>query len=213
MFTGIVEEVGRIVGVGRSHGDLRLHIEAPRVTSDLATGDSVAVSGCCLTAVAVGAGAFDVELTAETVRATAPRWHEGGRVNLERAMPANGRFGGHMVAGHVEGVGEVVRRDDPQGATVLTVRAPAEMARWFVPKGSVTVDGVALTIADVGGPGGSSETLAPHEFTSWLIPHTLAATTLAGLRTGDPVNLEADLMARYAERASLLRHEAHEETA
>lgn len=213
MFTGLVEEVGRIASVGRSHGDLRLTVEAGALTNDLALGDSVSVSGCCLTVVAMQEGAFEVELTAETVRATAPRWREGARVNLERAMRIGARFGGHVVAGHVEGVGEIVSREDPVGATVLQVRAPETMARWFVPKGSVTVDGVSLTIVDVGGPGGSREDLAPHEFTLWLIPHTLQATTLGERRAGDLVNLEADVMARYAERASRLRDAEHEETA
>lgn len=213
MFTGLVEEVGRIASVGRSHGDLRLTVEAGALTNDLALGDSVSVSGCCLTVVAMQEGAFEVELTAETVRATAPRWREGERVNLERAMRIGARFGGHVVAGHVEGVGEIVSREDPVGATVLQVRAPETMARWFVPKGSVTVDGVSLTIVDVGGPGGSREELAPHEFTLWLIPHTLQATTLGERRAGDLVNLEADVMARYAERASRLRDAEHEETA
>ena len=204
MFTGIVEEVGRIIAATRTRGDLRLRIAARVVPGDLAVGDSVAVSGCCLTAVAVAPDGFEVELTDETLRATAPRWDEGARVNLERALAASGRFGGHVVSGHVEGVGEVVGRDDRDGATILTVRAPRALGRWFVPKGSVTVDGVSLTLVDVGGPGGTRPDLAPHEFTLWLIPHTLDATTLGGLRPHDRVNLEADLMARYAERASAL---------
>ena len=204
MFTGIVEEVGRIASVGRSHGDLRLRIEADTVLSDLRIGDSVAVSGCCLTAVAVDAGGFEVELTAESVRATAPRWHEGARVNLERAMPADGRFGGHVVAGHVEGVGTITERREPEGAVVLSIDAPTTMARWLVPKGSVTVDGVSLTVVDVGGPDGTDDTLAPHAFTLWLIPHTLEVTTLGELQRGDRVNLEADVMARYAARAAAL---------
>ena len=204
MFTGIVEDVGRIAAVGRSHGDLRLRIEADTVLADLAVGDSVAVSGCCLTAVAVDAGGFEVELTDESVRATAPRWSQGARVNLERAMPANGRFGGHVVAGHVEGVGTVTGHEAREGATVLRVDGPPEMARWLVPKGSVTVDGVSLTVVDVGGPGGSDDALPAHAFTLWLIPHTLEVTTLGELREGDRVNLEADVMARYAARAAAL---------
>lgn len=208
MFTGIVEEVGRVAAVGRSHGDLRLRIEAETVLSDLRIGDSVAVSGCCLTAVAVDEGGFEVELTAETVRATAPRWSEGARVNLERAMPADGRFGGHVVAGHVEGVGTVTDRHELEGALVLRVDAPEGMARWFVPKGSVTVDGVSLTVVDVGGPDGSDADLPAHAFTLWLIPHTLEVTTLGDLTPDDRVNLEADVMARYAARAAALAPDA-----
>jgi len=204
MFTGIVEEVGRVTAVGRTHGDLRLRIEGDAVLSDLKVGGSVAVSGCCLTAVAVDAAAFEVELTDESVRATAPRWHEGARVNLERAMPADGRFGGHVVAGHVEGVGAVTVREDHEGATVLRVDAPGELARWLVPKGSITVDGVSLTVVDVGGPGGTDPAMPAHTFTLWLIPHTLQVTTLGELHPGDRVNLEADIMARYAARAAAL---------
>jgi riboflavin synthase len=204
MFTGIVEEVGRVARVGRSHDDLRLRIEADTVLGDLTVGDSVAVSGCCLTAVAVDPNGFEVELTAETVRATAPRWREGARVNLERAMPADGRFGGHVVAGHVEGVGTVASRQEPEGALVLRIDAPTSMARWLIPKGSVTVDGVSLTVVDVGGPDGSDEDLPAHAFTLWLIPHTLEVTTLGELQPGDRVNLEADVMARYAARSAAL---------
>jgi riboflavin synthase len=204
MFTGIVEEVGRVARVGRSHGDLRLRIAAETVLSDLAVGDSVAVSGCCLTAVAVDAGGFEVELTEETVRATAPRWHAGAHVNLERALPAEGRFGGHVVAGHVEGVGTVAAREEHEGALVLRVDGPPGLARWWVPKGSVTVDGVSLTLVDVGGPGGTDRALPASAFTLWLIPHTLDVTTLGELRPGDAVNLEADIMARYAARAAAL---------
>lgn len=204
MFTGIVEEVGRVAATARSHGDLRLRIEARTVLADLAIGDSVALSGCCLTAVAVDATGFEVELTDETVRATAPRWHEGGRVNLERAMRADGRFGGHVVAGHVEGVGTVRGHERREGATVLLVDGPPALARWLVPKGSVTVDGVSLTVVDVGGPGGTDDTLPVSAFTLWLIPHTLEVTTLGDLREGDRVNLEADVMARYAARAAAI---------
>ncbi len=207
MFTGIVEEVGRVTAVGRTHGDLRLRIEGGAVLSDLKVGDSVAVSGCCLTAVAVDGPAFEVELTDESVRATAPRWHDGAPVNLERAMPANGRFGGHVVAGHVEGVGTVTAREDREGATVLRIDAPTELARWLVPKGSITVDGVSLTVVDVGGPGGTDPASPAHTFTLWLIPHTLQVTTLGDLKPGDQVNLEADIMARYAARAAALSGE------
>lgn len=211
MFTGIVEEVGRVARAEESGGDLRLVIEAELVPEDLAVGDSVAVSGCCLTAVAVERGRFEVELSRETVRKTAPRWREGARVNLERAMRADGRFGGHVVSGHVGGTGEVLELRAEPGAHVVTVRAPAEMARYLVPKGSVTVDGVSLTVVDVGGAGGSSPTLAPNEFTLWLIPHTLAVTTLGELEPGARVNLEADLIAKHLERLALLREREHEE--
>lgn len=205
MFTGIVEEVGTISRVLGDSGDLRVRVEAPLVSSDLGVGDSVAVSGCCLTAVAVAHEGFEAELSLETVRKTAPRWHPGARVNLERAMPAGGRFGGHLVSGHVEGRGEITARRQEAGASVLTVNAPRELARFLVPKGSITVDGVSLTLVDVGGPGGSDSRLAPFEFTLWLIPHTLEVTTLAELEPGSIVNLETDLVAKYLERLQLMK--------
>lgn len=204
MFTGIVEETGRVVAATRTGGVLRIRIDADRVLQDLGVGDSVSVSGCCLTSITVGPDAFETELTDESVRATAPRWHPGARVNLERAMPAHGRFGGHVVSGHVEGVGEVTEQRRMEGATVLTIRAPAGMARWLVPKGSITADGVSMTVVDVGGPGGTRPDLDAATFTLWVIPHTRDVTTLGELGPGSHLNLEADVMARYAARAAAL---------
>ena len=204
MFSGLVETTGTIART-EPHGDgLRVHIHAPTLMDDVAIGDSIAVSGCCLTAVTVDADGFEVELSSETLRATAPRWHVGATVNLERALPADGRFGGHVVTGHVEGVGTVTTREDREDATILTIETPTPMARWWIPKGSVTVDGVSLTTVDVGGPGGTRSDLPAHAFTLWLIPHTLTVTTLGDLAVGDAVNLEADVLARYAARAAAL---------
>ncbi len=204
MFTGIVEEVGRIAQREQAGDDIRITVTAHHVTGDAQVGDSISVSGCCLTATAVEADGFTVELTEETLRATAPRWEPGVAVNLERAMPASGRFGGHVVAGHVEGVGTVLERDDRDGATVLTVDAPASLAPWLLPKGSITVDGVSLTVVDAGGPYGTKPDWPAHRFSLWLIPHTLNVTTLSDLQVGSLVNLEADVMARYAARAAAL---------
>ena len=200
MFTGIVEEMGTVAAAETRAGDLRVRIRAERVARGLEIGDSVAVSGCCLTAVAVDEGGFAVELSQESVARTAPRWSPGHRVNLERALRADGRFGGHIVSGHVEGVGRVLDKRSEPGAHVLTVRAPAALARYLIPKGSVTVDGVSLTVVDVGGPAGSDGRLGDGDFTLWLIPHTLAVTTLGELEAGSAVNLETDQLARYAER-------------
>lgn len=200
MFTGIVEEVGLITAAEEQGGDLRIHVQAEIVTGDANPGDSITVSGCCLTVVALTASGFLVELSKETIAKTAPRWTVGSRVNLERAMLASSRFGGHVVSGHVEGVGEVVELANEPGAYRLTVRAPEGMGRYFVPKGSITVDGVSLTLVDVGGPGGSDEQLGADEFTLWLIPHTLEVTTLGELKAGSKVNLEADIMAKYLDR-------------
>jgi riboflavin synthase len=205
MFTGIIEEVGTIRSAEPRSGDLSIRVEARLVLGDLSVGDSIAVSGCCLTASRVDQDGFTAELSRETVAKTAPRWEAGARVNLERAMAVGDRLGGHVVSGHVEGVGEVrsLRRDP--GAFVLTVRAPERLARYLAPKGSVTVDGVSLTVVDAGGPAGSDPRLAPSEFTLWLIPHTLQVTTLGELQPGSAVNLEADLIAKYLERLQLMK--------
>lgn len=208
MFTGIVEETGTIAWASERGGDLRLRIEAERVVEDLRVGDSVAVSGCCLTAVTVDDGGFEVELSQETVAKTAPRWRGGAAVNLERAARLGDRLGGHLVSGHVDATGIVVAIDVRPGAHVVRVRAPDALAGYLVPKGSVTVDGVSLTVVDVGGAGGSRIDLGPGEFTLWLIPHTLEVTTLGELEPGSLVNLEADQVAKYLERLLLQRGEA-----
>lgn len=206
MFTGIVEEVGTVSSAQEAAGDLRIRVEA-ELASDLAIGDSIAVSGCCLTASEVDASGFSAELSRETIAKTAGRWRSGSRVNLERALAADGRFGGHMVSGHVEATGEVRQVRRQPGAFVMTVRAPDRLARYLVPKGSITVDGVSLTLVDVGGPGGSDPRLSPSEFTLWLIPHTLEITTLGELEPGSAVNLEADLIAKYLERLQLTKEQ------
>ena len=200
MFTGIVEEVGVVREVDDTGGDLRVTIAAKEVPQDLRIGDSVSVSGCCLTVVSVADGTFEVELSKETVAKTAPRWRTGCHVDLERATRLGDRLGGHLVSGHVEGTGLVTAIDAQPGAHVVTVRAPESLARYLIPKGSITVDGVSLTVVDVGGPGGSSATLPATDFTLWLIPHTLVVTTLGELQPGDLVNLEADMIAKYLER-------------
>lgn len=200
MFTGIVEEVGRVAWAERRGGDLRVRIEAERVLDGLEVGDSIACGGCCLTVVAHDDRGFEVELSLETVAKTAPRWREGAALNLERALAADGRFGGHVVTGHVGGTGTVLAIDAQPGAHVVTVQAPDDFARWFIPKGSLTVDGVSLTVVDVGGPAGNRDDLGAATFTLWLIPHTLQVTTLGDLKRGDAVNLEADVLAKHVER-------------
>ncbi len=205
MFTGIIEEIGRIVDHVDEGGDVRLTIAASTTLDDLAIGDSIAVSGCCLTVVAHDASGFEVELSKETIAKTAPRWRPPAAVNLERALRADGRFGGHIVSGHVEGVGTVLSVTDEPGAFVVTVRAPLSLAPYLIPKGSITVDGVSLTVVDVGGPAGSRADFGPSDFSLWLIPHTLSVTTLSELEPGARVNLESDTLARYAERIAYFR--------
>jgi riboflavin synthase len=196
MFTGIVEEVGRVHAIDVHDGHARLHLSCEEVVRDAALGDSIAVGGCCLTVTTLPSadegGGFTADLMAETLRATALGDLEvGAAVNLERAMRADTRFGGHLVQGHVDGVGTVVDRDEQPGTVFLTVAAPEEVARYLVPKGSVTVDGVSLTVVDLPAPG---------RFRVGLIPHTLEVTTFGGRRPGDRVNLEADVIAKYVER-------------
>jgi riboflavin synthase len=195
MFTGIVEEVGRVAAVERHDRHARLHIACAEVVRDVAEGDSIAVAGCCLTVSAFTAEGFVADLMAETLAATAlGDLAEGDEVNLERAMRADARLGGHLVQGHVDAVGEVVAREEEPGTVWLSVATPEALARYLVPKGSVTVDGASLTVVDV----------EPAEdgavFRVGLIPHTLKVTTFGDRRQGDRVNLEFDVIAKYAER-------------
>lgn len=207
MFTGIVEGVGRVESAFEAGGNLRVRVTAGHLTEGLLLGDSVAVTGCCLTVVAVEGEAFEVELSRETLAKTAPRWHRGARVNLERAATLGGRLGGHIVSGHVDGIGEVVAKEDAPGAYLLRVRAPQRLAAHLVPKGSIAVDGVSLTLVDVGGPAGTRPDWPAADFTLVLVPHTLGATTLGSLEVGTQVNLESDVVAKYVERMRALESE------
>ena len=192
MFTGIVEELGSVVAIDGDGDRARLHIAADEVVRDAQVGDSISVSGCCLTASELTGDGFVADLMAETLRATAlGSLVAGSPVNLERAMRADTRFGGHLVQGHVDGVGEVVDRQQQPGTVFLTIAAPAEVDRYLVVKGSVTVAGVSLTIVDL--PDAAT-------FRIGLIPHTCEVTTLGALQPGDPVNLEVDVIAKYVER-------------
>ncbi|MFN4070328.1 MAG: riboflavin synthase [Thermus caldifontis] len=189
MFTGLVEETGEIVRVEEGPF-LRVRIAAKEVLSDLKVGDSVAVDGVCLTAVAVDGEGFWVELAQETLRRTAPTWRVGHRPNLERALKVGDRLGGHFVTGHVDGVAEVVAIREAPGARDFYFRPPRELSRYIAEKGSVALNGVSLTVAGLKGDA----------FFVTLIPHTLKVTNLGGLGVGDGVNLEVDLIARYLER-------------
>lgn len=191
MFTGIVEERGRIAAFDRTDDGTTVRIEARSVVRGVAVGDSVAVDGACLTVTAVDDGSFTVHAVPETLRRTTlGDRRPGDGVNLERAMPADGRFDGHVVQGHVDGAG-TVRSVEAEGEGVrMTIGVPAHLARYLVEKGSVTVDGVSLTVAAMVDDG----------FQVALIPHTLAVTTLGERTTGDRVNLETDVLAKYVER-------------
>jgi len=191
MFTGIVEELGTVAAVEDQGDALRLTVRASTALEGTALGDSIAVNGCCLTVAATDGDTWTADVMQETLDKTslagvAP----GDRVNLERAMTADKRLGGHLVQGHVDGVGTVVRRSPSEHWDVVEVSLPADLARYVVPKGSICVDGVSLTVVDVGA--GS--------FTVSLIPETLARTTLGSRRPGERVNLETDMIARHVEK-------------
>jgi riboflavin synthase len=190
MFTGLVEEIGIVQTLEVRSDGARLRVAADRVLEGLALGDSVAVDGACLTVVAIHGDGFEIDAVSETLRRTALGDRTvGERVNLERAVRVGDRLGGHLVQGHVDGTGDVVAVDDEGTGCRITVRAAPELLRYVVEKGSVTVDGVSLTVAGRNGDG----------FWVALIPHTLAETTLGAAKPGRRVNLEADMVAKYVE--------------
>ncbi len=192
MFTGLVEEQGTVLAVEPLADDsLRLRIGADVVTADLSPGDSVCVSGVCLTAVEPAAGSFAADVMRATVsRTSLSGVAAGSRVNLERAVAVGDRLGGHVVSGHVDGCAEVLQRTDAANWRVLRLRPPEVLLRFLAAQGSVTLDGVSLTVSALG----------PDWFEVSLIPTTLAATTLGALEPGDAVNLEVDMLARYVDR-------------
>lgn len=191
MFTGIVEELGAVVAVERLADAARFRLRGPLVTEGARHGDSIAVNGVCLTVVDTAAGEFTADVMAETLsRSSLGALAPGHRVNLERPMALGGRLGGHLVQGHVDGVGVIISREPSENWELVTVSLPRELSRYVVEKGSITVDGVSLTVVEAG----------PDHFSVSLIPTTLALTTLGAKRPGDPVNLEADVIAKYVER-------------
>ena len=191
MFTGIVEELGEVVNVTDLADAARVTIAGPLVTSDAKHGDSIAVNGVCLTVVDVVDGAFTADVMRETlVRSSLAKITEGDRVNLERAAALGQRIGGHIVQGHVDGTGTVLVREKAEHWEMVHIGLPPALSRYIVEKGSITVDGVSLTVVSVG----------PEEFTVSLIPTTLELTTLGVRKPGDAVNLEVDVLAKYVER-------------
>lgn len=193
MFTGIVEELGHVVEIEHGADSARLTVHGPLVTSDAAHGASIAVNGVCLTVVDHGEGRFVVDVMAETLRRSSlAAATPGAPVNLERAMPADGRFGGHVVQGHVDGTAEVVSREPGDRWEVVTFTLPSALSAYVVEKGSITVDGVSLTVSALDDEAGT--------FSVSLIPTTLDLTTLGARRPGDVVNLEVDVLAKYVQR-------------
>jgi riboflavin synthase len=191
MFTGIVEEVGIVQAIERGPDKVQLRVRAAQLAPSLRPGDSVAVHGACLTVVERSDDAFVVELVPETLRRTKlGELKVGDRVNLEPALPATGRLGGHIVQGHIEGLGRVESRKQEGDALLLEVSVPSALARYIVPKGFIALDGVSLTVIDC----------ERDKFTVTVIPYTQQRTTLAQLAPGDLVNVETDVLARYVER-------------
>lgn len=202
MFTGIITDVGEIASFSpTAQGQLhRLRIACRYDQATIADGASIACNGVCLTVVGSGITDgltwFDVDAAAETLRMTTARgWSKGTRLNLERALKIGDELGGHIVAGHADGIATIVTRDDLPDMARFELRAPRELARFIAPKGSITLDGVSLTV----------NTVADDEFSVLIIPHTLTVTTLGAWQAGREVNIEVDLMARYAARLTEMR--------
>lgn len=202
MFTGIITDIGRIAGIER-RGDLRLRIGTAYDTASIDVGASIACSGVCLTVVDKAPGWFAVEVSAETLSRTAGGWAEGTRLNLERALRVGDELGGHIVTGHVDGVGVVTRVASEGDSTRIVIDAPAGLASYIAAKGSVTVDGVSLTVNEV-----SDLPQRGVRFGVNIIPHTQEMTTLGEIAVGREVNVEIDVLARYLGRMEQLRHVA-----
>ncbi len=198
MFTGIVEEMGVVKALEKSLAGARLSLLAQTIMDDLAIGASVSVNGACLTVVTRSEREFSVDLSPETLSVTTlGQLTAGTPVNLERAMKVNERIGGHLVAGHVDGTGTIRSRQADGNAVRLTIEAPSELLRYCIPKGSITIDGVSMTVNEV----------TDRTFSIAVIPHTAKATTLGLMKEGERVNLESDLIGKYVER--LLQERGH----
>jgi len=195
LFTGIIEAVGEITALQPQGGDLRLRVKTGKLDlSDVKLGDSIATNGVCLTVVDLPGDGYWADVSAETLAvATLKDWKLGDKVNLEKALTPQTRLGGHMVSGHVDGIGEVVWRKQTARAEQFRLRAPDELAKYIAHKGSITVDGTSLTVNAVDGA----------EFELTIVPHTIAETVIGGYQAGTKVNLEVDLIARYLERLLL----------
>ena len=191
MFTGIVEEIGIIKGIYKGDVSCRLTLQGEKIFDDLKLGDSVAVNGVCLTVCSINQNTFDADVMHETLnRSSLGELQAGSRVNMERAMPANGRFGGHIVSGHIDGVGTIASNKKDGIAVRVRVKAEGSILKYMIIKGSIAIDGISLTVTDVG----------KDCFEVSLIPHTGQRTTLLDKKVGDKVNLEADVIGKYVEK-------------
>jgi riboflavin synthase len=192
MFTGIISAIGEIAELEHRQGDVRISIHAPELGfDDVRLGDSIACNGVCLTAVELIANGFIADVSVETLSLTTiEHWALNSRINLEKAMQASDRFGGHIVSGHVDGIGEVVSLHEDARSWRFTIKAPDNLAKYIAQKGSITVDGTSLTVNAINGS----------EFELNIVPHTMIHTVISGYQVGTKVNLEVDLIARYLER-------------
>lgn len=191
MFTGIIEEIGTVRRIEHGAKGARLTIQAKTVLEDTRIGDSIATNGVCLTVVSMTGDSFSADVMAESLRRSSLGTLQGGSpVNLERAMAANGRFGGHIVSGHIDGTGTIASQKREDNAVWVKVKTPAPLLRYIVEKGSIAIDGVSLTVA----------TVTDTDFSVSIIPHTGAQTILLGKKPGDPVNLECDVIGKYVEK-------------
>jgi riboflavin synthase len=193
MFTGIVEEIGKVLSVKQDQNNHRLTVSSTQLVKELTQGASIAVSGVCLTTVEITSNSFSADLAEETWHRTSfSRIRQGATVNLELPMRSDGRFGGHIVQGHVDGTGTFVALDRIPGADDywLHIQIPPELARYVIFKGSLSIEGISLTVAKIEGT----------EVTVAIIPHTVEMTNLASLKSGDPINLEVDMIAKYVEK-------------
>lgn len=191
MFTGIIEEIGTVSRIEHGAKGARLTIQAKTVLEDTRIGDSIATNGVCLTVVSMTGDSFSADVMAESLRRSSLGTLQGGSpVNLERAMAANGRFGGHIVSGHIDGTGTIASQKREDNAVWVKIKTPAPLLRYIVEKGSIAIDGVSLTVAAV----------TDTDFSVSIIPHTGAQTILLGKKPGDPVNLECDVIGKYVEK-------------
>jgi len=195
MFTGIIEEIGVIRSVRKGANSAELKVAANQILSDVKLGDSIAVNGVCLTVTNIMSGEFTADVMHETLsRSSLGKLHSGAPVNLERAMAANGRFGGHIVSGHIDGLGKIAYTRTDDNAVWVRIDTEASILHYIIAKGSITIDGISLTVA----------TLDERGFSVSIIPHTAQGTTLLSKRVGDLVNLENDQIGKYVERLLLL---------
>ena len=199
MFTGIIEALGKITTIDAHDADLSIRIETDTLfLNDVQLGDSIACNGVCLTVVEVSANTFYVDVSGESIALTTiGNWHVGDSLNLEKALTPQQRMGGHLVSGHVDGVGEVISRTSDGRSEQFIFRAPKNLAKYIAVKGSITIDGTSLTV----------NTVNDHDFGVNIVPHTLTHTVIGNYQTGTKVNLEVDLIARYLERLLTMQNE------